>query len=104
MSTATKCTLHNFPARKNSAMKGGVSNRNQFYDEWRNGNRATQYFLLATGYEDERLLYLAPMVVGNAARGMFYLPALTALDAAARFGARACRRVGGDLRVVAREA
>jgi len=52
----------------------------------------------------ELLLYLAPMVVGNAARGMFDLPALTALDAAVRFEVRECRRVGGDLRVVVRAA
>jgi len=58
--------------------------------------------LLAAGYVDELLLYLAPMVVGNAARGMFDLPALTALDAAVRFEVRECRQVGGDLRVVVR--
>ena len=58
--------------------------------------------LLAAGCVDELLLYLAPLVVGNAARGMFDLPALTALDAAVRFEIRECVRVGEDLRVVAR--
>ena len=60
--------------------------------------------LLAAGYVDELLLYLAPIVLGNAARGMFDLPALTALDATARFEVREYRRVGGDLRVIARAA
>ncbi|MCL1824695.1 MAG: bifunctional diaminohydroxyphosphoribosylaminopyrimidine deaminase/5-amino-6-(5-phosphoribosylamino)uracil reductase RibD [Betaproteobacteria bacterium] len=58
--------------------------------------------LLAAGYVDELLLYLAPLAVGNAARGIFNLPALTALDEAVRFEIRECVRVGGDLRVVAR--
>jgi diaminohydroxyphosphoribosylaminopyrimidine deaminase/5-amino-6-(5-phosphoribosylamino)uracil reductase len=58
--------------------------------------------LLAAGYVDELLLYLAPLAVGNAARGIFDLPALTALDAATRFEIRECVKVGGDLRVVAR--
>jgi len=58
--------------------------------------------LLAAGYVDELLLYLAPLVVGNTARGIFDLPALAALDAAARFEIRECAKVGGDLRVVAR--
>lgn len=58
--------------------------------------------LLAAGYVDELLLYLAPMAVGNAARGMFDLPALTALDGAVRFEVRECRQIGKDLRVVAR--
>jgi len=58
--------------------------------------------LLASGYVDELLLYLAPLIVGNAARGIFDLPALTALDEAAQFEIRECVRVGKDLRVVAR--
>ncbi|MCL2074834.1 MAG: bifunctional diaminohydroxyphosphoribosylaminopyrimidine deaminase/5-amino-6-(5-phosphoribosylamino)uracil reductase RibD [Betaproteobacteria bacterium] len=58
--------------------------------------------LLAAGYADEILLYLAPLVVGNAARGMFELPALTSLDAAARFEVRECVKAGDGLRVVAR--
>ena len=58
--------------------------------------------LLAAGYVDELLLYLAPLIVGNAARGIFDLPALTALDEVARFEIRECVRVGEDLRVVAR--
>jgi diaminohydroxyphosphoribosylaminopyrimidine deaminase/5-amino-6-(5-phosphoribosylamino)uracil reductase len=58
--------------------------------------------LLAAGCIDELLLYLAPLLVGNAARGIFDLPALIALEGAARFEIRECAKVGGDLRVVAR--
>ncbi|MDR0233750.1 MAG: bifunctional diaminohydroxyphosphoribosylaminopyrimidine deaminase/5-amino-6-(5-phosphoribosylamino)uracil reductase RibD [Zoogloeaceae bacterium] len=58
--------------------------------------------LLAAGLVDELLLYLAPVVVGNAARGIFDLPALAALDGATRFGIRECVKVGDDVRIVAR--
>jgi diaminohydroxyphosphoribosylaminopyrimidine deaminase/5-amino-6-(5-phosphoribosylamino)uracil reductase len=58
--------------------------------------------LLAAGCVDELLLYLAPLIVGNAACGIFDLPALTSLDAAARFEIRECVRIGGDLRVIAK--
>jgi diaminohydroxyphosphoribosylaminopyrimidine deaminase/5-amino-6-(5-phosphoribosylamino)uracil reductase len=58
--------------------------------------------LLAAGYADELLLYLAPMIVGDAARGMFDLPALTALDEAARFEIREYQQIGKDLRLIAR--
>ncbi|MDR0563550.1 MAG: bifunctional diaminohydroxyphosphoribosylaminopyrimidine deaminase/5-amino-6-(5-phosphoribosylamino)uracil reductase RibD [Azoarcus sp.] len=58
--------------------------------------------LLATGCVDELLLYLAPIAVGNTARGMFNCPALTTLDAAAKFKIQECVKVGEDLRVVMR--
>ncbi|MDR2925789.1 MAG: bifunctional diaminohydroxyphosphoribosylaminopyrimidine deaminase/5-amino-6-(5-phosphoribosylamino)uracil reductase RibD [Azoarcus sp.] len=58
--------------------------------------------LLAAGYVDELLLYLAPMAIGNAARGIFNLPALAALDGAAKFDIRECAKVGRDLRILAR--
>lgn len=60
--------------------------------------------LLAAGYADELLLYLAPMVIGNAARGIFNLQALATLDGAARFDIRECAGTGKDLRIVARRA
>ncbi|MDR1064392.1 MAG: bifunctional diaminohydroxyphosphoribosylaminopyrimidine deaminase/5-amino-6-(5-phosphoribosylamino)uracil reductase RibD [Azoarcus sp.] len=59
--------------------------------------------LLAAGCIDELLLYLAPIALGNAARGIFDLPALTALDAAHRFDIRDCTKIGDDLRIIARK-
>jgi len=58
--------------------------------------------LFAAGLVDELLLYLAPLIVGNAGRGIFDLPALTSLAGAARLAIRECVRVGDDLRVLAR--
>ena len=58
--------------------------------------------LLRAGLVDEFLLYLAPLLVGNAARGLFDLPALSALDRATALAIRDLRMIGDDLRIVAR--
>ena len=58
--------------------------------------------LLAAGLVDELLLYLAPCLIGDAARGMFDLPALESLAGKSRLAVRDMRMVGADLRVLAR--
>lgn len=58
--------------------------------------------LLREGCVDELLLYMAPMIIGNAAQGLFNLPELQGLEAAVRLELRDVRRVGADLRVLAR--
>lgn len=58
--------------------------------------------LLRDGLADELLLYLAPCLIGDKARGLFDLPELTSLDGKRRLVVRDMRMVGGDLRVVAR--
>lgn len=58
--------------------------------------------LLREGVVDELLLYLAPSLIGDAARGLFDLPALAALADRRRLQWRDVRRVGDDLRIVAR--
>lgn len=58
--------------------------------------------LLRAGLADELLLYLAPSLIGDAARGLFDLPALAALADRRRLQWRDVRRVGADLRIVAR--
>ena len=55
--------------------------------------------LLAAGLVDEWVAYVAPMAVGDAARGLFAMPALTTLADAARFALADVRQVGGDLRL-----
>lgn len=55
--------------------------------------------LLAARLVDEWVAYVAPMTVGDSARGLFGHPALTSLDAAARFHLRDVRQIGGDLRL-----
>lgn len=58
--------------------------------------------LLREGCVDELLLYVAPMLVGDAAQGLFNLPELTQLDGATRLALRDVRVVGMDLRIIAR--
>lgn len=58
--------------------------------------------LLAAGLVDELLLYLAPCLIGDAARGLFAMPALTDLAAKQELAIRDLTRVGDDLRIVAR--
>jgi len=55
--------------------------------------------LLAARLVDEWVAYMAPMAVGDAARGLFAHPALTSLDQAARFRLGDVRQIGGDLRL-----
>ncbi|THF60710.1 bifunctional diaminohydroxyphosphoribosylaminopyrimidine deaminase/5-amino-6-(5-phosphoribosylamino)uracil reductase RibD [Pseudothauera rhizosphaerae] len=58
--------------------------------------------LLREGCVDELLLYLAPVLLGDAAQGLFKLPAFTALDQATRLDIRDIRRIGEDFRIIAR--
>jgi diaminohydroxyphosphoribosylaminopyrimidine deaminase/5-amino-6-(5-phosphoribosylamino)uracil reductase len=58
--------------------------------------------LIAAGVVDELLLYYAPSLLGDAARGMFNLPEFTSLDQKIELRFHDVRKVGDDLRVLAR--
>lgn len=58
--------------------------------------------LLREGCVDELLLYLAPILVGDAAQGLFNLAELTRLDEAVSLDIRDLRQIGDDLRLIAR--
>jgi len=59
--------------------------------------------LLAEGVVDELLIYLAPSIIGDPARGMFALPSpLSRLAARVPLAVGAVERLGEDLRIVAR--
>jgi len=58
--------------------------------------------LIAAGVVDEFLLYYAPSLIGDSGRGMFNLPVLPSLDARMHLDIREVRRVGADLRILAR--
>ena len=55
--------------------------------------------LLAAGLIDEWIAYIAPMAVGDSARGLFAQPPLTTLANAARFRLTDVRQIGEDLRL-----
>jgi len=58
--------------------------------------------LVAEGLVDELVIYLAPTVLGDAARGMFELPELTDLAGRRPLSIRDVRTIGADIRIVAR--
>lgn len=60
--------------------------------------------LLQENLVDELVIYLAPHLIGDVARGMFHLPALTDLSARRALRIRDVRMVGSDIRVIARPA
>jgi diaminohydroxyphosphoribosylaminopyrimidine deaminase/5-amino-6-(5-phosphoribosylamino)uracil reductase len=66
------------------------------------GGRRLNGALVRLGLADELLLYLAPCLIGDTARGLFDLPELESLDGRHPLSIRDVRRVGGDLRVLAR--
>lgn len=55
--------------------------------------------LLASGYIDELLVYLAPHVLGDGARGLFALGPLARMAERTRLHIREVRHVGADLRI-----
>ena len=58
--------------------------------------------LLAAGLVDELLLYFAPCLIGDVARGMFSLPGLESLEGRRVFSIIDSRMVGTDLRILSR--
>ncbi len=58
--------------------------------------------LLAEGLVDELVFYLAPHLIGDAASGMFHLPALEDLDDRRELKIHDLRMTGGDIRIIAR--
>ncbi len=60
--------------------------------------------LLDAGLVDEWIAYLAPLVMGDAARGVFALPPLTEMAERKAFKLLDSRLVGGDLRLMLRPA
>jgi diaminohydroxyphosphoribosylaminopyrimidine deaminase/5-amino-6-(5-phosphoribosylamino)uracil reductase len=58
--------------------------------------------LLRAGLIDELVIYMAPRLLGDSARGMFSVPPLTELAAAWSLTFDEVRHVGPDLRITAR--
>ena len=58
--------------------------------------------LLQENLVDELLVYLAPSILGDTARGMFHLPELEALSARRELVVKNVQTIGADIRIVAR--
>ena len=58
--------------------------------------------LMRADVVDELVLYLAPKLIGDAARGMLRLPGFTHMDEAVELDITDLRRFGPDVRILAR--
>ncbi len=71
-------------------------------DVWVEAGPTLNGALLDRGLIDELVLYFAPHLLGDTARGLFSLPALESLEDRVRLAIDDVRRVGDDLRIIAR--
>jgi diaminohydroxyphosphoribosylaminopyrimidine deaminase/5-amino-6-(5-phosphoribosylamino)uracil reductase len=71
-------------------------------DVWVEGGARLNGALLRAGLIDELILYMAPKLLGDSARGMFAVPPLAALADGWNVTFDEYSKVGGDLRIVAR--
>jgi diaminohydroxyphosphoribosylaminopyrimidine deaminase/5-amino-6-(5-phosphoribosylamino)uracil reductase len=60
--------------------------------------------LLQANLVDELVLYVAPIIMGDGARGLFGLPAITRMVDCMRLEIADVRAVGGDWRIIGRPA
>ena len=70
-------------------------------DVWVEAGAGLNGALLAAGLIDELIIYIAPRVLGSAARGMFEVPALESLADDYRVTFDEVSKIGADLRIVA---
>jgi diaminohydroxyphosphoribosylaminopyrimidine deaminase/5-amino-6-(5-phosphoribosylamino)uracil reductase len=73
-------------------------------DVWVEAGAGFNGALLAAGLIDELLIYIAPRLLGDTARGMFAVPALESLSDSYALSFDDVRQVGPDLRITARVA
>ena len=71
-------------------------------DVWVEAGARLNGALLQAGLIDELVLYMAPKLLGDGARGMFGVPALAALSDGWDLAIEEVSPIGGDLRIVAR--
>ena len=84
-----------------SALLGELARRgvNEIHVE---GGMTLNGALIAAGLVDELLLYVAPCLIGDSARGLFALPGLASLQDKQHLQISDVRQVGDDLRILAR--
>lgn len=70
-------------------------------DVWVEAGAGLNGALLKAGLIDELIIYMAPRVLGSAARGMFELPALASLADAIELEFDDVSKIGADLRITA---
>ncbi|MGR8931191.1 MAG: bifunctional diaminohydroxyphosphoribosylaminopyrimidine deaminase/5-amino-6-(5-phosphoribosylamino)uracil reductase RibD [Gammaproteobacteria bacterium] len=73
--------------------------RQQINDVWVEAGARLNGALLETDLVDEWLLYMAPCVLGDQARGLFHFPELLSMSEKKAFKLNDVRRIGSDLRL-----
>jgi diaminohydroxyphosphoribosylaminopyrimidine deaminase/5-amino-6-(5-phosphoribosylamino)uracil reductase len=71
-------------------------------DVWLESGPRLAGAMLAAGLVDELVLYMAPSLLGNDARGLFELPPVASLDDRVQLKLVDLRLIGEDLRIIAR--
>jgi diaminohydroxyphosphoribosylaminopyrimidine deaminase/5-amino-6-(5-phosphoribosylamino)uracil reductase len=76
--------------------------KHEINDAWVEAGAGLNGALLQAGLIDELIIYMAPRLLGDSARGMFTVPAIDSLAAGWSLEVDDVRRIGPDLRVTAR--
>jgi diaminohydroxyphosphoribosylaminopyrimidine deaminase/5-amino-6-(5-phosphoribosylamino)uracil reductase len=76
--------------------------KHEINDVWVEAGAGFNGALLRAGLIDELIIYMAPRLLGDSARGMFSVPAIESLAAGWTLTLDDVRRLGPDLRVTAR--
>jgi diaminohydroxyphosphoribosylaminopyrimidine deaminase/5-amino-6-(5-phosphoribosylamino)uracil reductase len=76
--------------------------KHEINDVWVEAGAGLNGALLKAGLIDELIIYMAPRLLGDSARGMFSVPAIESLAAGWTLTLDDVRRLGPDLRVTAR--
>ncbi len=89
---AERCDLHEVMTRLGAF---------EFNEVWVEAGPGLNGALLRAGLIDELIIYMAPMLLGSAARGMFDLDEFTKLAQCPRLDFDEIRAIGPDLRIIA---
>jgi diaminohydroxyphosphoribosylaminopyrimidine deaminase/5-amino-6-(5-phosphoribosylamino)uracil reductase len=79
-----------------------LGTEHEINDVWVEAGAGLNGALLQAGLIDELIIYMAPRLLGDSARGMFGVPALESLAAGWGLVFDDFRKVGADLRITAR--
>lgn len=75
--------------------------RQQINELWVEAGATLGGALLSAGLVDELVIYLAPKLLGDAARGLFHLPAFERIEDAVSLSITDLRAIGDDWRIIA---
>jgi diaminohydroxyphosphoribosylaminopyrimidine deaminase / 5-amino-6-(5-phosphoribosylamino)uracil reductase len=84
------------------AVVAHLAEQHEINDVWVEAGAGLNGALLRAGLIDELIVYMAPRLLGDSARGMFSVPALQSLASGWSLVYEDFRKIGADLRITAR--